>query len=99
MSKTNGCGSLLEQLESRRLLSANLVADVGGVYPTDAAMVGGVSFFSANDGVHGTELWKSNGTIAGTKIVKDLVKGADGSEITDLTVIGDKVLFISRSGT
>src|SRR5690606_17046199 len=29
-------------------------------------------YFSANEGINGTELWKSNGTIAGTVMVKDI---------------------------
>lgn len=37
--------------------------------------VNGTLFFAANDGVHGTELWKSNGTTAGTVMVKDIDRG------------------------
>jgi ELWxxDGT repeat protein len=36
---------------------------------TDA---GGTLFFRASDGVHGTELWKSDGTEDGTTLVKDI---------------------------
>jgi len=32
----------------------------------------------ANDGVNGQELWKSDGTDAGTIMVKDILSGADG---------------------
>lgn len=32
-------------------------------------------YFGANDGVHGEELWVTDGTVAGTRMVKDLVPG------------------------
>ena len=32
-----------------------------------------VGFFTANDGLHGDELWNTDGTETGTVIVKDII--------------------------
>jgi ELWxxDGT repeat protein len=90
----------LEALESRRLLSANLVADVGGIYPTDSASIGAVSYFAANDGTHGAELWTSDGTEGGTHLVRDLCPGAKSSNPQNFANVNGQILFFTvRAGT
>lgn len=32
----------------------------------------GILYFAANNGVNGTEIWKSNGTTSGTSMIKDI---------------------------
>lgn len=43
-----------------------------------SANYGGYLFFTANDGVHGIELWKTDGTAANTVMVKDINPAGDG---------------------
>jgi ELWxxDGT repeat protein len=57
--------------------------------------VNGTLFFGANDGVHGFELWKSNGTPEGTQLVKDIRPGSNNSISTSAVLSG----FTNVNGT
>jgi len=61
-------------------------------------VVGNKTFFIANDGVHGRELWVSDGTTAGTRMVKDIRPGADDASIARLTEFNGKVAFSASDG-
>src|SRR4029079_2350348 len=66
----------VEQLEDRCLLSATLLADINSdtlnSNPSNFVNYKGALFFAANDGVNGQALWRSDGTAAGTTLVKDV---------------------------
>ena len=67
--------------------------------PTDLVAVGSELFFAASDGVHGRELWKSNGTAAGTLMVKDIDPGPSGSYPAHLTNVSGTLFFAANDGT
>ncbi len=59
---------------------------------------GAVVYFQANDGVSGSELWRSDGTAAGTQLVADIVPGADSSNPTPVTIFNGIVYFEANDG-
>jgi ELWxxDGT repeat protein len=59
----------------------------------------GTLYFAANDGVNGTELWKSDGTQAGTVMVKNINAIAGNSSLPrSLTAVGDTLYFVASDG-
>jgi ELWxxDGT repeat protein len=56
-------------------------------------------YFQADDGVNGMELWKSDGTLGGTSLVKDVTPGAGGTTFGRLTAYGNKVYFTAYNAT
>jgi ELWxxDGT repeat protein len=62
-------------------------------YPSFLTNVGDVIFFAATDDAHGTELWMSNGTKAGTRLVADIFPGPESSFPTDLVNMNGKLYF------
>jgi ELWxxDGT repeat protein len=88
-----------EQLEERTLLaiSAVRITDLnpgaGDSNPSVATNLNGTYYFAATDVTHGTELWKTDGTVAGTTLVKDITPGTGSSNIDQLSVVKDKLFF------
>ena len=68
--------------------------------PSGFAGVGGTLFFTADDGIHGRELWKSDGTKAGTVLVKDIDPDDDDGygRPRSLTGVGGTLFFTADDG-
>ncbi len=61
-------------------------------------MAGGRLFFSASDGVRGFELWQTDGTIAGTRLVQDLAPQGPSSHPARLTATPNHLYFTADDG-
>lgn len=64
----------------------------------DFISVNGIVYFVADDGIHGFELWKSDGTSSGTSLVKDINPGSVDSYLYDLTPANGQLFFTVDDG-
>ena len=68
-------------------------------YAGPKTVMGAYAYFFALDADHGYELWRSDGTAAGTTLVKDIFAGPGTSEPDRLTVVGNTLYFTAWDGT
>ncbi|MBL9115413.1 MAG: hypothetical protein JNJ83_10445 [Verrucomicrobiaceae bacterium] len=88
-------------------INASTAQFTGGSNPTSLTVVGSTLYFMATDGNFGVELWKSDGTNAGTVQVKDIQPGTGsggavpgaGTPPTALSVVGSTIYFYATDGT
>jgi len=60
----------------------DIAKGTGSSSPASFAAMGNYLYFKADDGINGAELWKTDGTVTGTMMVKDLNPGTTGSNPT-----------------
>jgi ELWxxDGT repeat protein len=86
----------LESLEDRRVMTTY------SSLPQDYTIVGDAAYFAANDGLHGFAIWKTDGSGAGTTLVKDFEGAnlyAQSSDLRDLTNVGGTLFFTRDAGS
>jgi ELWxxDGT repeat protein len=64
----------------------------------DLRLINGTLFFVGGNDTYGGELWKSNGTPAGTVMVKDINPGSASSSPSQLTNVNGTLYFIADDG-
>ncbi len=83
-------------------LQARVVADIhpaGDSDPGSGVLWQGAYWFLADDGQHGRELWTSDGTTAGTRLVDDVTPGPGSSFTgTENLIAGDGRLWFRPNG-
>tara|TARA_R110002072_G_scaffold199405_6_gene357067 strand:- start:7257 stop:8891 length:1635 start_codon:yes stop_codon:yes gene_type:complete len=91
---------------SNLVLSQNaiLVKDIhpggfeNGFKPTNLYNFNNKLFFGANEGIHGNELWVSDGTEDGTHLIKDLYPGPESGNPNSFIEFNGLLYFIANSG-
>lgn len=76
----------------------------GSSSPAELTVFGSTLYFAAThrssaSNAFGRELWRTDGTAAGTQLVRDIVPGANGSSPTSLVVAGNHLLFQAKAGS
>ncbi len=66
--------------------------------PSMFESMGGELFFSADDGISGMELWKSDGTNSGTVIVSNIAANGSSSWPGQKISVGDTLFFTANNG-
>jgi ELWxxDGT repeat protein len=61
-----------------------------------SALLNGVLYFAADDGVTGNELWRTDGTREGTFLLADIVPGYEGSDPTYLSSAANHIFFVRQ---
>jgi len=74
---------------------------VGGGYALDGRNLinhDGYLYYTAIDDTHGSELWRSKGTVATTERLLDLKEGEEGGFPTQTTAAGENIFFFADNG-
>ena len=111
LRRSAGCRTTLRALcepcEARRLMAGMAAEDLGvalsddrstgGVPDPRMAAVGDVLYFAGRTADEGEELWRSDGTAAGTRMVTSIYYGTASSRPHWLTELGGVLYFVAGS--
>ena len=76
---------------------SNIAENSSSSWPGEKISIGNTLFFTADNGMSGMELWKSDGTYAGTSLVKDIVAGPSDGGVSDMVEFGGELYFVAYS--
>jgi len=65
----------------------------GQLYIDNLTVINNTLWMIADDS-HGSELWTSDGTPAGTRLFQNIAPAGGSSRISDLTAVGEQMMFV-----
>ena len=95
---SDGTAAGTNEISTIRLSQSQDCPGLGAGTANSVAVMGSLAFFCSIDADHGAELWRTDGTPAGTAMVADLAPGPDSSSPASLTRLGDQLVFFARRG-
>src|SRR2546422_2753737 len=87
-----------EPAQPSLLKDINTLVSGSSSSPNQFTIVGGIAFFTAADGPHGRELWETDGTPAGTHLLKDIYPSSGSSNPTSLINVNGVLFFTATDG-
>lgn len=82
----------------RDILAGPGTSDAGATdIQVSAVAADGIAYFAATDAEHGRELWQTDGTPEGTRLVADVEPGPASSSPAELTRVGDVLYFAATT--
>lgn len=97
------CGACVQLLRAEALppvlvRDINVNAATTGFQPVALCQLGSWTLFQAHDPQHGYELWRTDGTAAGTSLLLDIAPGTRSSFPGNFGVMGAKAYFLADDG-
>lgn len=92
---TDGTAAGTTELAAVNQGNLTVFASPGGQF----AALGGALFFTNFDPSHGMELWRSDGTVAGTRLFRNLNPGPASSFPGNMAVVKNRLYFSATAGT
>jgi ELWxxDGT repeat protein len=70
----------------------------GWAWDGSLAIVDERLYYTFDDGIHGEEIWTSDGSPGGTRLLADVVPGATGSQPSSFTAANHALYFLADDG-
>ena len=99
-ASSNEGGNELWKTEAGGIVQvADICSAICSSNPSDFTAYNDGIVFTADDGVHGRELWFSDGTSSGTVLFADVLVGTDSSSPSNLYTMGSDLFFVANDST